>query len=227
MTAPIIHMEAICKDYQVDNLIVPALRGINLIVERGEFTSIVGPSGSGKSTLMSILGCLDVANSGRYLLNGTDVSKMNDDSLTHTRNSMLGFVFQNFNLLPRTTALENVETPLLYAGVDKKQREQKARAMLERVGLADRAHHATHQLSGGQQQRVAIARALINQPALLLADEPTGNLDSVSSDNIMSLLQEINTDDAVTILLITHESEVANRTHRRLSLRDGKLTSKQ
>ncbi len=174
---------------------------------------------------MSILGCLDVANSGRYLLNGIDVSSMDDNTLTRTRNSMLGFVFQNFSLLPRTSALENVETPLIYAGIGKKQRQQRARDMLERVGLADRAHHSSNQLSGGQQQRVAIARALINKPALLLADEPTGNLDTVTSDNIMTLLQEINTDDAVTILLITHEAEVANRTHRRLGLRDGKLTS--
>jgi putative ABC transport system ATP-binding protein len=218
-------MKAIHKNYHVDKLKVPALRGIDMTVERGEFVSIVGPSGSGKSTLMSILGCLDIADSGSYLLDGTDVTRMNDDTLTHTRNRMLGFVFQNFNLLPRTTALENVETPLIYAGMNKKIRRDKARNMLERVGLADRAQHTTSQLSGGQQQRVAIARALINTPELLLADEPTGNLDTATSDNIMSLLEEINTNDAVTVLLITHETEVANRTHRRLSLRDGKLTN--
>jgi putative ABC transport system ATP-binding protein len=216
-------MKAIHKDYHVGNMKVHALDGIDITVERGEFVSIVGPSGSGKSTLMSILGCLDIADSGSYFLNGIDVTHMNDDTLTHTRNRMLGFVFQNFNLLPRTTALENVETPLIYAGMKKKQRHDKARAMLERVGLADRAHHTTNQLSGGQQQRVAIARALINTPKLLLADEPTGNLDSTTSDNIMSFLEEINADDEVTVLLITHEAEVASRTHRRLSLRDGKL----
>lgn len=227
MTNPIIHMQDIHKEYHIDAVTVPALRGIDMNIEHGEFVAIVGPSGSGKSTLMSILGCLDSADSGSYLLNGIDVMHMNDDMLTYTRNRMLGFVFQNFNLLPRTTALENVETPLIYAGMKKPARRARATAMLERVGLADRAHHTTNQLSGGQQQRVAIARALINKPELLLADEPTGNLDSATSDNIMSLLEEINDNEGVTILLITHEAEISRRTHRSLKLRDGKLSDRQ
>jgi putative ABC transport system ATP-binding protein len=218
-------MEGVKKDYYIDTLKVQALRGINLNVDRGEFVSIIGPSGSGKSTLMNILGCLDAPDAGCYFLNGVNVTELNDNALTHTRNHTLGFIFQNFNLLPRTSALNNVETPLIYAGVKKKERHRKAKNMLERVGLADRLHHTTNQLSGGQQQRVAIARALVNQPALLLADEPTGNLDSASSNNIMSLLEEINNHDGVTILLITHEPEIARRTQRRLSLRDGQLAN--
>ena len=224
MTQSIVQMHGIKKSYQLANMQVPALREIDLTIQAGEFISIVGPSGSGKSTLMSILGCLDTPDAGTYLLNGINVSHMNDAELTRMRNSGLGFIFQSFNLLPRTTALENVETPLLYAGVRKKDRKSRAIDILARVGLSERAHHLSHQLSGGQQQRVAIARALINNPALLLADEPTGNLDSSSSKNIMTLLEEINLENNVTIILITHDNEVASRAHYQYFLRDGHLT---
>ena len=187
--------------------------------------AIMGPSGSGKSTLMNILGCLDIPDQGSYLLKGKDVTHLQGDQLAQLRNREIGFVFQNFNLLSRTTAVENVETPLIYSGIGKKERRQRAQEMLQRVGLADRIHHLPNQLSGGQQQRVAIARALVTRPSLLLADEPTGNMDSVTSAEFLALLEKLNNDEGLMILLITHEIEVAERAKRRLTLRDGRLES--
>lgn len=221
----IIQMRGVHKSYVMDGISVHALRGIDLNVEVGEFLAIMGPSGSGKSTLMNVLGCLDVPDAGEYLLNGQDVSRLSSDELALLRNRELGFVFQNFNLLKRTSALENVETPLIYSGVGKKQRREMAVAMLERMGLGDRLHHLSNQLSGGQQQRVAIARALVTHPSLLLADEPTGNMDTATSAEFISLLETLNKEEGLSILLITHEPEVAARAQRSLTLRDGVLTS--
>ena len=223
MSAPLLEIHGLHKDYVLDGVTIQALRGIDLDVAHGEFVAIMGPSGSGKSTLMHILGCLDVADAGSYRLNGQDVSRMNTDQLAALRNREIGFVFQSFNLLPRTSALENVETPLIYAGVGRTERRQRARATLERMGLGDRMYHLPNQLSGGQAQRVAIARALVMQPSLLLADEPTGNVDTATSAEIMNLLDQLNRDDGLTILLITHEQEVADHARRRLFLRDGQL----
>ncbi|MCU0834499.1 MAG: ABC transporter ATP-binding protein [Chromatiaceae bacterium] len=220
---PLIALEQVHKRYLMDGVAVHALRGIDLAVERGELLAIMGPSGSGKSTLMHILGCLDLPDSGRYRLDGVDVTHMDPDALAHTRNRTIGFVFQSFNLLARTSALENVETPLIYAGVGRDERRERARAMLERMGLGDRMGHLPSQLSGGQQQRVALARALVTRPPLLLADEPTGNLDSRTSAEILALLDELNHAEGVTVVLITHEEEVAQRARRRLTLRDGRL----
>ncbi len=202
---------------------IEALRGVDLTVEQGEFVAIMGPSGSGKSTLMNILGCLDLPDGGDYRLNGRDVTRMRADELAALRNREIGFVFQSFNLLPRTSALENVETPLIYTGVGKAERRLRAQQALERMGLGERLLHLPNQLSGGQAQRVAIARALVTRPALLLADEPTGNVDSVTSEEIMDLLDSLNRDDGLTIVLITHEQEVAERARRSLFLRDGRL----
>ena len=225
MAEPIIRMESVHKYYALDGVRVHALRGIDLNVMPGEFVAIMGPSGSGKSTLMNIIGCLDIPDSGGYWLSGADVTRMNVDELAGLRNRALGFVFQGFNLLARTSALENVEVPLLYAGVGRVQRRARARELLQRVGLAERLDHAPNQLSGGQQQRVALARALVNRPALLLADEPTGNLDSATSVEILDLLTELNQKDGVTVLMITHEPDIATRAQRKLVLRDGKLES--
>ena len=225
MAEPIIRMESVHKYYALDGVRVHALRGIDLNVMPGEFVAIMGPSGSGKSTLMNIIGCLDIPDSGGYWLSGADVTRMNVDELAGLRNRALGFVFQGFNLLARTSALENVEVPLLYAGVGRVQRRARAREVLPRVGLAERLDHAPNQLSGGQQQRVALARALVNRPALLLADEPTGNLDSATSVEILDLLTELNQKDGVTVLMITHEPDIATRAQRKLVLRDGKLES--
>ena len=223
MTPPLLQIQALHKAYVLDGVTIQALRGIDLTVERGEFVAIMGPSGSGKSTLMHILGCLDVADSGSYRLQDQDVTRMDGNQLAALRNRQIGFVFQNFNLLPRTSALENVETPLIYAGLGKTERRQMAREALERMGLGERLHHLPNQLSGGQAQRVAIARALVTQPSLLLADEPTGNVDTATSAEIMNLIDELNRRDGLTIILITHEQEVADRAQRRLSLRDGQL----
>jgi putative ABC transport system ATP-binding protein len=223
VSAPLIELEQVHKRYLMDGVAVHALRGIDLSVAHGELLAVMGPSGSGKSTLMHILGCLDVPDSGRYRLDGADVTEMGADALAHTRNRTIGFVFQSFNLLARTSALENVETPLIYAGVGKRERRERARAMLERMGLNDRMAHLPNQLSGGQQQRVALARALVPRPPLLLADEPTGNLDSRTSAEILTLLGKLNQDEGVTVVLITHEDEVARRARRRLTLRDGRL----
>lgn len=217
-------MRGVHKSYALDGVSVHALRGIDLVVHHGEFLAIMGPSGSGKSTLMNVLGCLDVPDAGEYLLNGADISQMSSDELALLRNRELGFVFQNFNLLARTSALENVETPLIYAGKNKKQRRQEAVAMLTRMGLGDRLQHLSNQLSGGQQQRVAIARALVTHPSLLLADEPTGNMDTATSQEFLNLLEKLNKDEGLTILLITHEPEVAARAQRSMTLRDGVLT---
>ena len=218
-------MVGVHKSYVLDGIEVHALRGIDLTVTQGEYVAIMGPSGSGKSTLMNILGCLDIPDQGSYLLKGKDVTHLQGDQLAQLRNREIGFVFQNFNLLSRTTAVENVETPLIYSGIGKKERRQRAQEMLQRVGLADRIHHLPNQLSGGQQQRVAIARALVTRPSLLLADEPTGNMDSVTSAEFLALLEKLNNDVGLMILLITHEIDVAERAKRRLTLRDGRLES--
>ncbi|MBW2272519.1 MAG: ABC transporter ATP-binding protein [Deltaproteobacteria bacterium] len=221
--APGIVMEGVHKHYALDGVEVHALRGVDLAVAPGEFLAISGASGSGKSTLMNIIGCLDVPDAGRFSLGGSDVTRLDADALAALRNRELGFVFQGFNLLPRTSALENVETPLIYSGASVRQRRERAREMLERLGLADRMAHLPSQLSGGQQQRVAIARALVNRPGLLLADEPTGNLDTATSGEILDLLAALNREEGLTIVLITHELEVAARAGRRLVMRDGLL----
>jgi len=223
MSMPLLQIEAVHKAYELDGVTIQALRGVDLQVERGEFVAIMGPSGSGKSTLMHILGCLDVPDAGSYRLQGRDVTQLDSDELAALRNHAIGFVFQNFNLLPRTSALENVETPLVYAGIGRAERHRRARAALERMGLGERLYHLPNQLSGGQAQRVAIARALVTNPALLLADEPTGNVDSATSAEIMDLLSRLNREDGLTILLITHEQDVADHAGRRLFLRDGRL----
>ncbi len=223
MAAPHIEIRDLRKAYALDGVEIEALRGIDLTVEAGELVAIMGPSGSGKSTLMNILGCLDVADSGNYRLRGEDVTRMSGDALARLRNREIGFVFQSFNLLPRTSALENVETPLIYAGVGKNERHERARQALERMGLGDRLQHLPNQLSGGQQQRVAIARALVSRPSLLLADEPTGNVDTATSAEILSVLETLNRDDGLTIILITHEPDVARHAGRSLYVRDGRL----
>ena len=214
-----ITLEAVTKTYSMGRIEVPALRGIDLHVDGGEFVAIMGASGSGKSTLMNIIGCLDVPTSGRYVLDGTDVATLGDDDLAKIRNRKIGFVFQSFNLIPRTTALHNVEMPLIYAG--ERGRTERARDALGAVGLADRVHHQPTELSGGQQQRAAIARALVTNPAILLADEPTGNLDTASSVEIMRLLARLNAEQNRTIVLITHEQDIARFARRVVELRDG------
>jgi putative ABC transport system ATP-binding protein len=223
MSAPLLQIQDLHKAYVLDGVTIQALRGIDLGVERGEFVAIMGPSGSGKSTLMHILGCLDVPDAGSYRLHDQDVTRMSSNQLAALRNREIGFVFQNFNLLPRTSALENVETPLIYAGVGKAERRQRAREALTRMGLGERMLHLPNQLSGGQAQRVAIARALVTQPSLLLADEPTGNVDTATSAEIMNLLDRLNREDGLTIILITHEKDMADHARRRLTLRDGLL----
>ncbi len=225
MGNPIIRLQDIEKRYGFNGAEVHALQAVNLTVQEGEFVAIVGPSGSGKSTLLNVIGCLDLPDSGSYLLDGREVTTLRDAELAKLRNATVGFVFQNFNLLPRSSALENVETPLIYSGLKKQQRQHQARSLLETLGLGERLHHTPSQLSGGQQQRVAIARALINEPSIVLADEPTGNLDSRSGVEVMELLQSLNEDKGMTLLVITHEPEVAARAKRRLVLRDGRLVS--
>ena len=222
MAPVLIETEGLVKDYRVGTQVVHALRGVSAKIEVGEFVAVMGASGSGKSTFMNMLGCLDTPTGGRYLFEGEDVSRFNRDRLAMIRNTKIGFVFQTFNLLPRTSALENVELPLLYNGPLTGGRRPKARAKLEAVGLADREHHHPAQLSGGQQQRVAIARALINDPVLLLADEPTGNLDSRTSVEIMALFQNLNR-SGITIVLVTHEPDIACHARRILTFRDGRL----
>jgi len=223
MANSMICLHQVHKYYGLNGVQIHALRGVDLTVEAGEFVAIVGPSGSGKSTLMNVIGCLDLPDAGSYQLNDRDVTTLNDDALATLRNETVGFIFQNFNLLARTSALENVETPLIYAGVRKSDRQLRARALLESFGLGDRMHHTPNQLSGGQQQRVAIARALANAPAIVLADEPTGNLDSSSGAEVMDILQRLNREKGVTLLMITHETEVAAQAQRQLTLRDGKI----
>jgi len=223
MSTPIILMQQVHKRYRIGAIEVHALRGVDLSIYRGEFVAIMGPSGSGKSTLMNVIGCLDPPDTGIYHLNDADVTALGGDALARVRNRTVGFVFQSFNLLPRTSALENVEMPLIYAGVEKRERRQRARALLKKFGLADRLYHLPSQLSGGQQQRVAIARALVNSPEILLADEPTGNLDTASGGEVMDILEDLNRHEGGTLIVITHEHEVAARAQRVLTLRDGML----
>ena len=216
----IIRLENISKSYYLGKQELPVLKGINLNVFKNEYVALMGPSGSGKSTLMNILGCLDSPTKGRYILNGKDVSRMEDNDLAEVRNKEIGFVFQQFNLLPRLSALENVALPLIYSGINKKDRADRAMAVLSKVKLEDRSHHKPNELSGGQCQRVAIARALINNPAIILADEPTGNLDSKTSYEIMDILGKIH-NDGNTVILVTHEEDISTFAHRVIRLRDG------
>ncbi len=222
--APLIDLRGVTRTYHLGDTDVHALRAVNLVVQRGEFLAIMGASGSGKSTLMNTLGCLDRPDAGQYLLEGEDVAPLDRDRLADLRNRTLGFVFQSFHLLPRTSAVENVELPLLYAGVAGAERTRRAQAALVRVGLGDRADHEPNQLSGGQQQRVAIARALVNDPRLILADEPTGNLDSSTSQDIMALFQDLNR-AGMTIVLVTHEPDIAENAARVVTMRDGQVVS--
>ncbi len=222
----VISLSNIRKSYFLGRQELPVLKGIELKIFRNEYVALMGPSGSGKSTLMNILGCLDTPTSGQYILNHKDVSKMEDDELADVRNTEIGFVFQQFNLLPRLTAWENVALPLIYAGVNKTEREERAKTMLEKVGLAERSHHKPNELSGGQSQRVAIARALINNPSLLLADEPTGNLDTKTSIEIMELFGKIQ-EQGNTVVLVTHEEDIAQFTKRVVRIRDGVVESDQ
>src|SRR5437867_8385566 len=218
----LVETEGMVKDYQVGTQVVHALRGVRVEIGVGEFVAVMGPSGSGKSTFMNLLGCLDTLTAGRYVLDGDNVSHLSREALARVRNRKIGFVFQGFNLLPRISALENVELPLLYNGTPASERRSKGRAKLEAVGLADREHHHPAQLSGGQQQRVAIARALSNDPVLSLADEPTGNLDSRTSVEIMAVFQELNR-SGITVVLVTHEADIARHARRVLTFRDGRL----
>lgn len=217
-----IEIRNLCKTYKNGAISVKALDGVYLTINQGEFVAITGPSGSGKSTFMNILGCLDRASEGLYILGGEKIEALNDDELADIRNRKIGFVFQSFNLLPRTSALRNVELPMLYAGANKKDRRERALDALAKVGLADRVDHKPNELSGGQKQRVAIARALVNNPSIILADEPTGNLDSKSSQEVMELFKHLNKEGA-TIIIVTHETEIAEQTNRIISFRDGKL----
>ena len=220
----VIEIRGIIRNFQLGQETVYVLKGIDLDIKRGDYVAIMGPSGSGKSTLMNLLGCLDTPTGGTYDLNGQDVSKMTDDELAEIRNKEIGFVFQTFNLLPRTTALDNVALPMVYAGASKKDREQRAAEVLTDVGLADRMDHKPNQLSGGQRQRVAVGRALVNKPSIILADEPTGNLDSKTSLEILQLFDEIH-QAGNTVIMVTHEEDVAERAHRIIRLRDGIIES--
>ncbi len=220
MSNSIINIKGLTREFSVGAELVKALKGIDVSINKNEYVAMMGPSGSGKSTLMNLLGCLDTPTSGEYSLNGTDVSSLNDNSLAEIRNKEIGFIFQTFNLLPRLTALENVALPLVYAGYSTEERNEKAAEVLSKVGLADRMDHRPNQLSGGQRQRVAVARALVNKPSIILADEPTGNLDSKTSLDIMRLFEEIH-QMGNTLIVVTHEEEVAAHAHRILRLRDG------
>ncbi|MBT8245970.1 MAG: ABC transporter ATP-binding protein [Winogradskyella sp.] len=224
MSDNVIEIKNIIRDFKLGQETVHILKGIDLDIKRGEYVAIMGPSGSGKSTLMNLLGCLDTPTAGSYLLNGKDVSQMTDDELADIRNTEIGFVFQTFNLLPRTTALDNVALPMIYAGQSKKAREERASEVLTDVGLADRMDHKPNQLSGGQRQRVAVGRALVNKPSIILADEPTGNLDSKTGTEIMSLFDEIHS-RGNTVIMVTHEEDIAAHAKRVIRLRDGVIES--
>jgi len=220
-----IKVEEVTKIYQLGNIKVPALNNISVIVEQGEFVAIMGPSGSGKSTFMNILGCLDTPTTGRYFLEGENIGELNKNQLAEIRNKKIGFVFQGFNLLPRSSARENVELPLLYNGLPAKERKERAMLALKAVGLEDRWNYRPNQLSGGQQQRVALARALVNYPSIILADEPTGNLDSKASAEIMELFLKLNQESQITIILVTHEPDIAAYSQRTIKFLDGKIIS--
>lgn len=224
MSNAVINIQGLKREFKVGSEIVRALKGVDVSILKNEYVAMMGPSGSGKSTLMNLLGCLDTPTGGNYSLNGTDVSSLKDDDLAEIRNKEIGFIFQTFNLLPRLTALENVALPLVYAGYSTEERNQKAKDVLEKVGLGDRMDHRPNQLSGGQRQRVAVARALVNNPSIILADEPTGNLDSKTSLDIMQLFEEIHA-MGNTLIVVTHEEEVAAHSHRILRLRDGLVES--
>ena len=217
---PVIQLQAVKKNYYLGKVVIEVLKGISLQIQRNEYVALMGPSGSGKSTLMNIVGCLDTPTSGTYTLNGQAVGNMTDNSLADVRNKEIGFVFQQFNLLPRLSAIENVALPLVYAGISKKERTERAHAVLAMVQLSDRSHHRPNELSGGQNQRVAIARALINNPSIILADEPTGNLDSKTSGEIMDIFDQINA-GGNTVVLVTHEEDIAARARRIIRLKDG------
>lgn len=220
----VIQLNKIVKNYKVGTVIVQALREVSLTIREGEYVAIMGASGSGKSTMMNVIGCLDTPTSGEYMLNGQQVARLSDDELAEIRNAEIGFIFQTFNLMPRNTALENVMLPLVYAGVKKQERVGRASDMLESVGLQDRMEHKPNELSGGQRQRVAVARALVNKPAILLADEPTGNLDSKTSEEIMQLFSEIHK-QGNTLVVVTHEEDIARHAHRIIRLKDGQIES--
>jgi putative ABC transport system ATP-binding protein len=220
----VIRIRDLTREYRMGSERILALRGVTLEIHRNEYVAIMGPSGSGKSTMMNVLGCLDTPTAGEYWLNGEEVSRLTDDALARVRNREIGFVFQTFNLLPRATALHNVELPLVYAGVRARDRRERAAEALDRVGLGERMHHRPNELSGGQRQRVAIARALVNRPSILLADEPTGNLDSVTSDEIMEVFAALHA-GGQTVIMVTHEPDIAARAQRRIVLRDGQVES--
>ena len=224
MANPLISISNLKRDFQLGSETIYVLKGIDLQINKGEYVALMGPSGSGKSTLMNLLGCLDTPTSGNYILNGNDVSQMHDDDLAEIRNKEIGFVFQTFNLMPRTTALDNVALPMIYAGFPKSERIVRATEVLTQVGLDDRMDHQPNQLSGGQRQRVAIARALVNKPSIILADEPTGNLDSKTSEEIMKLFGDIHA-NGNTVILVTHEEDIAKYAHRIIRLKDGMIES--
>jgi len=227
MPGNIIELRDLVKTYHIGETEVRALRGVSYAIEEGDFLAIMGPSGSGKSSLMNILGCLDRPSSGEYILAGVKVSTLSKDQLARIRNQKIGFVFQSFNLLPRTTALENTELPLLYSTTDGRDTTDRALASLAAVGLKDRAHHKTNQLSGGEQQRVAIARALLNNPTLILADEPTGNLDSTTSSEVMNIFKSLNEDKGITMVMVTHEPDIAAWAGKRIYLKDGLIVKEE